>query len=538
MSSNEFSYLFKLLICLAMIASFEAYQEIKVFRLIQYEAEENVYGSQYTSLNYIGAHYKGDLLRKIGLIKFGDIKDTDDLKQYINSNANAILFILPNKLHCGQCENKLREVQNFLSEQTLYIPVYFTEENEEINNIYNELEQVSREEHPENFTDGNNTSGSLLGYFKLENNLLQFTLSGSDPKKTDNLTLENLYGYLEGSTAGTATNNIIAIVANYDDLSIVPDMPSGLNSNGSGVIAMLEIIRILSKFYENYEANVKYDVLFLLSSGGSLNYHGSNHFINNIDSSILENIQFVLCLDSMSMDENEMFLHLSRFPKQEEDLAYRIHKSLNTTSANMDINLNFKKKKVFLSEKIVPWEHEQFSKKKILTSTLSGRSESVNNFFNSRLILDKSINKTALKKGIKLVLESLFGILFESSENIDIFKDDESLIDEQNIDSLINFFKKYPRSPLNVAKGSIINNDLYTIMNSYLTKMQRQSFEYNDMKFFDQNSGVIKIYTVKSKMIDLYLLFSIIMYLLILYIYVKGFGNFISNLKNAFNEED
>jgi hypothetical protein len=204
----------------------------------------------------------------------------------------------------------------------------------------------------------------------------------------------------------------------------------------------------------------------------------------------------------------------------------------------MDINLNFKKKKVFLSEKIVPWEHEQFSKKKILTSTLSGRSESVNNFFNSRLILDKSINKTALKKGIKLVLESLFGILFESSENIDIFKDDESLIDEQNIDSLINFFKKYPRSPLNVAKGSIINNDLYTIMNSYLTKMQRQSFEYNDMKFFDQNSGVIKIYTVKSKMIDLYLLFSIIMYLLILYIYVKGFGNFISNLKNAFNEED
>ena len=326
MSSNEFSYLFKLLICLAMIASFEAYQEINVFRLIQYEAEENVYGSQYTSLNYIGAHYKGDLLRKIGLIKFGDIKDTDDLKQYINSNANAILFILPNKLHCGQCENKLREVQNFLSEQTLYIPVYFTEENEEINNIYNELEQVSREEHPENFTDGNNTSGSLLGYFKLENNLLQFTLSGSDPKKTENLTLENLYGYLEGSTAGTASNNIIAIVANYDDLSIVPDMPSGLNSNGSGVIAMLEIIRILSKFYENYEANVKYDVLFLLSSGGSLNYHGSNHFINNIDSSILENIQFVLCLDSMSMDENEMFLHLSRFPKQEEDLAYRIHK--------------------------------------------------------------------------------------------------------------------------------------------------------------------------------------------------------------------
>lgn len=209
----------------------------------------------------------------------------------------------------------------------------------------------------------------------------------------------------------------------------------------------------------------------------------------------------------------------------------------------MDINLDFKKKKVFLSENLVPWEHEQYSKKKILTSTISSRKEPIQNIFSAKPISDVDINKKSLKKSVKFVVESLFSILFELG-NIDIFKEDvnevdeeSSLIDEQNIDSLINFFKKYPRTPLNVVKGSRINKDLYSIMSSYLTKVQKQAFEYNEMKFFDSNSGVIKIYSVKSKLIDLYILFAILSYLLALYIYVKGFKNFIVSVKNAFSED-
>jgi Zn-dependent M28 family amino/carboxypeptidase len=34
-------------------------------------------------------------------------------------------------------------------------------------------------------------------------------------------------------------------------------MPFGMNSNGSGVVAILELMRILSKFYENYENVLK-----------------------------------------------------------------------------------------------------------------------------------------------------------------------------------------------------------------------------------------------------------------------------------------
>ena len=95
------------------------------------------------------------------------------------------------------------------------------------------------------------------------------------------------------------------------------------------------------------------------------------------------------------------------------------------------------------------------------------------------------------------------------------------MLDESNLDSLINYLKKVSRFALNIQKNSQFNNDLFTFMNSYLQKTQRQAFEYKTLKFFDSNSGSIRIYSVKSKIIDLYLLLAILMYLFVVYLYTK-----------------
>lgn len=76
---------------------------------------------------------------------------------------------------------------------------------------------------------------------------------------------------------------------------------------------------------------------------------------------------------------------------------------------------------------------------------------------------------------------------------------------------------------------SPINSDLFNVrtvimlkfMSNYLQKSQRQVFDYTQMKFYDNNNGVIKIYSVKSKLIDLYLLFIILFYLFLVYVYTK-----------------
>jgi Zn-dependent M28 family amino/carboxypeptidase len=102
-------------------------------------------------------------------------------------------------------------------------------------------------------------------------------------------------------------------------------MPNGLNSNGSGVITLLELIRILSKFYENYESVIKYDLLFVLTSGGNLNFEGTQQFINTLDTNTQENLQYVLCLDSLAGD-SELNLHISRYPKEHEENPRKLHK--------------------------------------------------------------------------------------------------------------------------------------------------------------------------------------------------------------------
>jgi Zn-dependent M28 family amino/carboxypeptidase len=102
-------------------------------------------------------------------------------------------------------------------------------------------------------------------------------------------------------------------------------MPFGMNSNGSGVIALLELIRIFSKFYENYENVIKYDILFVLTSGGALNYEGTQHFINNLDSTVSDNLQYVLCLDTIA-GSHDMNMHVSRFPKENDEHGQRLYK--------------------------------------------------------------------------------------------------------------------------------------------------------------------------------------------------------------------
>ena len=79
----------------------------------------------------------------------------------------------------------------------------------------------------------------------------------------------------------------------------------------------------------------------------------------------------------------------------------------------MNFNLNFVKKKIYLSAKVIPWEHEQFSKKKILAATLSGTKTPVNNIFNRTNVIDNQINKPILKRNIKFLAESLLAFLFD-----------------------------------------------------------------------------------------------------------------------------
>jgi hypothetical protein len=142
-----------------------------------------------------------------------------------------------------------------------------------------------------------------------------------------------------------------------------------------------------------------------------------------------------------------------------------------------------------------------------------------------------------VSKNIKFIVESLLEFLFDyDNTKFTIFKDDTSLIDSKNLETMYNYLKKTPRFPLSIERGSKFNNDMFNYFNLYLQRVKRESFEFNELQFYENNSGDIKIYTVKSKIIDLYLLFAILVYLLVIYIYIKGIKGTFYDIKSIFSE--
>ena len=204
---------------------------------------------------------------------------------------------------------------------------------------------------------------------------------------------------------------------------------------------------------------------------------------------------------------------------------------------NLKIELNYVKKKVFLTEDFVPWEHEQFSKRKIISATLSNLDTPYENIFTRNLLTDVDMNLDRVKLNIKFIAESLLKFLFDfDNTKYNIFKEDETLVDEKNVETMSNYLKKTSRFPLSIERGSKFNNDLFNYFSSYLQRTKRDSFEFNDYNFYENNSGDIKVYIVKSKIIDLYLLLAIFVYLFGIFVYIKGFKGAILEIKNGFSE--
>jgi len=88
---------------------------MKGYRLIQYENAENLYGSQYSTLQYIGSYFKADNLRKIALVPLIDVENIVEIERVLKSNANALLFIFPKKIpNFSEFSSLVNEIQIFL----------------------------------------------------------------------------------------------------------------------------------------------------------------------------------------------------------------------------------------------------------------------------------------------------------------------------------------------------------------------------------------------------------------------------------------
>ncbi|GJV71897.1 EF-hand 1, calcium-binding site-containing protein [Tanacetum coccineum] len=124
-------------------------------------------------------------------------------------------------------------------------------------------------------------------------------------------------GWLPGSKVDGDSNQLptIAILASYDTFGAALALSVGSDSNGSGVMALIEIARLFYILYSNPNTRGRYNILFGLTSGGPYTYNKTQKWLRSFDQCMRESIDYAICLNSLGLRENELWLHVSKPPE-------------------------------------------------------------------------------------------------------------------------------------------------------------------------------------------------------------------------------
>ncbi|CAN6444960.1 unnamed protein product [Victoria cruziana] len=409
------SVLSVLISALVFIACFElgdAAAVVDVYRLIQYDLSDVPFGSRRAALN----HHAGssldasgvDLSRTVVIFPVRQLNLAFLQKILTNQQPlGGLLLLLPQSsigekeehsedgghvCRNGQLRRKVMEMEQILLHANVPYPVYFAFEEEKVNAMLADIEHNDATGQPSTTTTG--------GY--------KLVVSTSEPKRLTSPSLTNIQGWLLGSRGdGDVQLPTIAIVASYDTFGAAPALSVGSDSNGSGVVALLEIARLFSRLYSNAKTRGRFNLLFGLTSGGPYNYNGTMKWVRSFDQRIRESIDYAICLNSIGSSNNELWLHVSK--PQENTYIKQLHGSFASVAEELGINIGVKHKKINISNSRVAWEHEQFSRQRVTALTISELTSAPDLFEKAGGIYDTrhSVNEATVVKGVKLVAESL-----------------------------------------------------------------------------------------------------------------------------------
>ncbi|KAJ9177897.1 hypothetical protein P3X46_009828 [Hevea brasiliensis] len=541
MLDSMYSMIALVFILVACVELCDAATVVDVYRLIQYDISGVPFGSRLATLNHHAGslHFTpgADLSRTVVIIPIRELNITF-VKEYITQRKplGGLLFLLPqifdfedrgatvseDQVHeKGLMKTVLAELEKLLIHANIPYPVYFAFENDDIDTVLSDIKRNDATGQPATATTG--------GY--------KFVVSAPEPKRIASPTITNIQGWLPGLKADGDPNQLptIAIVVSYDTFGTAPALSVGTDSNGSGVVALLEIARLFSLLYSNPKTRGRYNLLFGLTSGGPYNYNGTQKWLRSFDQRLRESIDYAICLNSIGSWDNELWIHVSKPP--ENAYIKQIFEGFSNVAKELGLEIGLKHKKINISNPRVAWEHEQFSRLRITAATLSELSvapdilESTGGLSDNRYF----VNETAIVRSIKLVAESIARHIYShQGENIKVFADDSSLaVNPSYVKSWLDLLSQTPRVAPFLSKNDPFVMALKKELEDHAHEVNVQHEALDGMfTFYDSTKAKLNIYQVASVTFDLLLLLVLGSYLIVLFSFLvittRGLDDLIS----------
>lgn len=242
-------------------------------------------------------------------------------------------------------------------------------------------------------------------------------------------------------------------------------------------------MRIISKLYADIKTKPKANIVFFVSGGGKLNYYGTKNWLNeNVDSnnlptsSLLANMNFAICLDSLadSQNTNGLFMYVSKPPKADSSAANFWNNIVELVNSHYhSINATQIHKKINLAENHLSWEHERFSLRKMSAFTLSSVPSSEALLRRSIVDVHRPDHVNVLEAYTNIIGEALMKQLYTNVNQNSLVADYQ--VSKEHLRSLFEHFATSARSQqllLTTGKGSSFSmpnvlNSIHVLMKKY-----------------------------------------------------------------------
>uniref|UniRef100_UPI00358F1270 BOS complex subunit NCLN isoform X2 n=1 Tax=Myxine glutinosa TaxID=7769 RepID=UPI00358F1270 len=513
-----------------------ASHEFTAWRAQQYELYGIGYGSRSAVLSAeVRPVNSGELSRRCVIVRLADLT-LARVRRAVSLAAAALLVLLPPNLGrlSPELMEQFQEVEQELLTAEMPMPVYFAHEDSELLAMHKQLQDTSSD------LVEPSAAGMLLR--SATANGFQFVASGGQSKPLPDWPIVSLEGRLAG-LEGNEDLPTVVLVAHYDTFGVAPGLSFGADSNGSGVVALLELARLFSRLYAHQRTHAPFNLLFLFSGGGKFSYQGTKRWLednlDHTDSSWLQDsVAFALCLDTLGSSD-ALNVHVSRPPRDGTPIQAFLQELEKVSSHYPPLQMTLVHKKINLAEELLCWEHERFGLRRIPALSISHLDSPHRRSRHSILDVGSKVNVKRLTRNVKVVAEALAHYLYnltgkETTEESEIFTE-EMGVRENELEAQLEWLSREARAAQLVQPDVGLLPSLEAIMNRHLHEVHRHTARADkrepEFVFYDQLTQVINAYRVKPAIFDLILALCIAGYLGMVYIAVQNVNLLFDSLR-------